>query len=190
MFSQNKEEEIILNYFGDFVGTFLDLGAFDGVNLSNTRALVEKGWNGVLIEASPTVFKLLEKNCVPYPHLELHNIAISGSINGDIEFFDNHNAVATMHEGELKRWGSTETFNKITVPCREVRGFIGARQFDFISCDIEGEDMRVLKKLDMTDTKMVCVEWNGKGRAMYDMIMRVWGMKCLHVNAENLIYGK
>ena len=30
-----------------------ELGACDGVNLSNSRALIEAGWRGVLVEASP-----------------------------------------------------------------------------------------------------------------------------------------
>jgi hypothetical protein len=48
-YSQNKEEEVILNYFNGHVGTFVDLGANDGITFSNTRALAERGWKGVLI---------------------------------------------------------------------------------------------------------------------------------------------
>ena len=38
-----------------FKGTFLDLGAYDGVDLSNTRALTELGWAGVCIEPNPVI---------------------------------------------------------------------------------------------------------------------------------------
>ena len=41
MYSQNQEEKYILKHFKDKQGTFLDLGAYDGKELSNTRALVE-----------------------------------------------------------------------------------------------------------------------------------------------------
>ena len=50
MYSQNNEEEIILNFFKEKKGIFLDLGAYDGIGLSNTRALAEKGWKGVCVE--------------------------------------------------------------------------------------------------------------------------------------------
>lgn len=39
MFSQNQEEKYTLEYFKNFKGRFLDIGAADGVGLSNTRAL-------------------------------------------------------------------------------------------------------------------------------------------------------
>jgi hypothetical protein len=53
MYSQNLEEQYILNYFGDYVGTFLDLGCNDCLTFSNTRALALKGWKGIFIDPSP-----------------------------------------------------------------------------------------------------------------------------------------
>jgi FkbM family methyltransferase len=53
-YSQNKEEEWLLKIFEDKKpGRFLDIGAYDPFELSNTRALYEKGWSGVVIEPSP-----------------------------------------------------------------------------------------------------------------------------------------
>ncbi len=37
MYSQNNEEEVILNHFKNFKCTFLDLGAYDGIDLSNPK---------------------------------------------------------------------------------------------------------------------------------------------------------
>src|SRR5688572_15752664 len=96
-YSQNNEQDVILKYFGDYVGTFLDLGAYDGINLSNTRALVRKGWGGVMVEASPTVFERLKLNCEVFNRLCLLNFAVSDK-DGVAEFYDNQNAVATMHK--------------------------------------------------------------------------------------------
>ncbi len=53
MYSQNEEEKYILEYFGDKVGTFADIGCNDCQTLSNTRALYELGWKGILVDASP-----------------------------------------------------------------------------------------------------------------------------------------
>jgi len=61
MFSQRDEETYILEHFKGSTGTFLDLGAYDGVMFSNTRQLALNGWCGVCVEPSPTVLpKLLE----------------------------------------------------------------------------------------------------------------------------------
>jgi hypothetical protein len=50
-------------FYGLENGTFLDIGALDGVRDSNTLALERVlGWKGVLIEASPTSFSELQKN--------------------------------------------------------------------------------------------------------------------------------
>ena len=39
-YSQNNEQDIILQYFGNRKGFFLDIGANDGITLSNTYALL------------------------------------------------------------------------------------------------------------------------------------------------------
>ena len=50
-------------FYGLENGTFLEIGALDGVRYSNTLALERVlGWKGVLIEASPTSFTKLKKN--------------------------------------------------------------------------------------------------------------------------------
>jgi len=64
MYSQYNEEDTILEYFKDKVGTFMDIGAGDGVTDSNTHRLSELGWNGICIEYDGILFKRLEENYV------------------------------------------------------------------------------------------------------------------------------
>lgn len=53
-YSQNNEEAVLLDFFGNKAdGAFLEIGAFHPTRLSNTRALVERGWSGVMVEMSP-----------------------------------------------------------------------------------------------------------------------------------------
>ena len=50
-YSQTGEQQVIFDYFGpEFKGTFLDIGANDGVTFSNTYGLSLKGWRGVCVE--------------------------------------------------------------------------------------------------------------------------------------------
>jgi hypothetical protein len=53
-YSQNNEEAVLLDYFGDKAdGMLLEIGAFHPTRLSNTRALLERGWSGMLCDMSP-----------------------------------------------------------------------------------------------------------------------------------------
>ena len=55
-YSQNGEEQVILNIFdtlGMTKGHLVDLGAGDGYSMSNTRALLERGWTGDLYDGNP-----------------------------------------------------------------------------------------------------------------------------------------
>src|SRR5690242_2629682 len=99
-YSQSNEQEAILKYFGDFIGTFADLGANDGQTLSNTRALAEKGWCGVFVEPSPMPFAKLKnlyekekKGC-----FYLYNFAI-GNFNGSGVLHDSGSLLKTGDTG-------------------------------------------------------------------------------------------
>src|SRR5688572_3924661 len=118
-YSQNMEQDVILKHFGNYKGTFLDLGSYDGVNLSNTRALMRLGWQGVMIEASPRVFVRLLLNCKDFPGLTMLNFAVSDH-DGIVKFFDNLNAVATMHQDQVDRWDN-EQFDQIEIECRDIK---------------------------------------------------------------------
>jgi hypothetical protein len=63
-YSQNGEDgviEEILKRIGIKQGWFVEFGAWDGKHLSNTYALVEKGWKGVEIEGGEKKISTLQK---------------------------------------------------------------------------------------------------------------------------------
>lgn len=63
-YSQNGEQAHILHYFeimGIKKGHLVDLGAGDGYTMSNTRALLEKGWTGDLYDGDPKGAKDVKK---------------------------------------------------------------------------------------------------------------------------------
>lgn len=193
-YSQNREQDIILSYFRGQTGTFLDLGSYTGMELSNVRALAELGWKGVMVEASPTVFRKLKKNYRKLPKIELFNCCVATQ-TGIFEFLDNPNAVGTLHKHEAERWTGAQEFTKIDVQCLEVNELISMckyQTFDFISCDIEGEDLNVIRRLDFDKlkTRMVCVEFNGQHKHVYSRILKPFRFKLIHQNGENLIYAK
>mgnify|MGYP002683653028 FL=1 len=197
MYSQNNEEQLILDHFGPvFKGTCLDLGANDGVTLSNTRACIERGWKGVMVDASTEMCDKLRRFDV-----EVHNVAM-GNTDGLLTFYESgehlgkgdQSLVSTIVPAEMDRW-TNETFTPVTVECITFKTLLSRssfKTFDLISIDIEGMDLDVLTQMDLTalGCKMLIVEFNGKGQADYDSYCYGHGMYLYAKNAENLIYVK
>lgn len=198
MHSQNNEEQIIKDYFGDFVGTFLDAGANDGVTLSNTRALALAGWCGVLVEPSPKAFARLKENCKGYKCLYTYNFAL-GNHNGTAVLqessallgADDVALVSTLRPDEMDRFKTVVKYTPVEVKIFKWKTFLNRlkyKSFDFISVDIEGYDADVLEQIDLTNTRMVCVEWNGKNKQRF--VDACPGFRLIAENGENLIFAR
>jgi hypothetical protein len=72
VWSQNGEDGVVqamLRILNVQKGWVCEFGAWDGKMLSNTFALVEKGFKAVHIEADPEKFKDLQKTCQSYPNI-------------------------------------------------------------------------------------------------------------------------
>lgn len=195
MYSQNNEQQVILDYFKDTKGSFLDIGAYDGVDLSNTRALSELGWSGVCVEPNPTVFEKLAYNYLGNKNVHCYELAV-GTIDGEFEMMCNDTYYSTLSETETKRWESNPSiqFVKELVEVVTFETFLKnskIKTFDFISLDAEGVDLDILKQIDLTKVgcKMICVEWNGKDFLEYNNYITKFGLQLISQNAENLIYA-
>lgn len=187
MYSQNNEEQIIAEYFGDFTGTFLDIGANDGKTFSNTAKLVELGWDGVMVEPSPATFKKCQSTHKDNKVVVL-NAAVSDKV-GWVEFFETSDTLlSSMNESLAKSWGvSYEKIKVQSIKFIQLTHHYGS--FDFISIDAEGMDLTILKQINLTKTKLICIE-AGPHESEMKQYCEGFGMKLIHRNFENLIMGK
>lgn len=194
MYSQNNEEQIILEYFKDFKGTAVDIGANDGVTFSNTKRLSELGWDVHLIEPSESAYNKLIVNTVGrYYNFGIH------TYTGKCEFFINDphipnddSLLATAKAEEKNRWRGVY-FKDSEIDVKTWEDFTkisGVKDFDFITIDCEGLDLDVLKQIDLTNTKMLIVEWNGKKIESFTEHVFKYNLKLHSYNAENLIFVK
>ena len=199
-YSQNAEDTAIQNYFGLYKGTLLDIGANDGKTFSNSLALIEKGWEGVLVEPSPSAFEKLSSLHKGNAFVKPYNVAI-GTENGPVDFYDmaahvgngDTSLLATMDEQETKRWVGTE-FTKTKVRCVDYKIFLEfspIKWFDFITIDAESKDIEILRQIDLIRTKCLCIEWNGKEAdlAVIRSIVPV-EMKEIYRSLENVIFAR
>lgn len=207
-YGQNKEDEVInslitAKYGSDFKGTILDLGANDGITLSNSRYFIENGWSAVLVEAGKLPFSKLMNTIQP------NTIAINcaiGNQDGWLTFYESTNLlnaddvglVSSLVADETQRWRNAGIgFHEYEVACFTWESFLNThhlknKNFDIISIDIEGMDYDVLVQMNLTelDCKVLCVEFNGKEMNKYVEYAEKHGMKLMHQNAENLIFLK
>jgi hypothetical protein len=81
-FSQFGEEGIVRRIFaelGTAAGYCCEFGAWDGVHLSNTHALMQKGWHGLLIESDGERFSALSKTYRENPRAECLRTLVDGA---------------------------------------------------------------------------------------------------------------
>ena len=67
-------------------GTFVEIGAFDGITYSNTSCLAERGWAGLLVEPVPEFAAQCRRQYQDSPSIEIVEVAV-GSEDALIETF-------------------------------------------------------------------------------------------------------
>lgn len=193
--SQNNEEAVILEYFGGRTGSFLDIGANDGRTFSNTHALALLGWKGVCVEPSPVAFASLSETYKRNLDIELVQAAITAE-NRKFSFHQSSDTlVSSLDSAQPERW----SHHNFTWDVVEVEGLTfpallescDLRQFDMISIDAEGYDYEILRQMDLDalGCKLICVEY-GTDEAKIAAHCQAFGMKLIHRNDMNVIYGK
>jgi FkbM family methyltransferase len=197
-YSQNNEQDIILQYFGNRKGFFLDIGANDGQTLSNTYALQLQEWKGVLIEPSEEAFNRIKAS----NGVQKFNVAI-GTEDGHCTFHEmgNHlnagdvSLLSTIKKTELKRWPGVEFKERMTEvwTYKTLLKHSPLKFFDFISIDAEGVDYEILEQIDLKYTDMVCIEHNSNAD-LFQLIKEYCNnaglYKCLLNNLENVIWAR
>lgn len=206
MYSQKNEDAHIINYFEthhgkDFKGNILDIGANDGVTISNSRALIEKGWRGDLVEPAAIPFRKLENLYFQNEEIGLHRIALDSKI-GKVTFYESGSHLSSKDSGLLstlvpeekgRMWWSRTRYTEYEINTldfktfREKYALYGS--WDFISIDAEGKDWEILKQINLKEVgcKCLCVEHNGIDTQKYIDYGKNHGLTTLLINNINLV---
>jgi FkbM family methyltransferase len=202
-YSQNGEDLLIQNYFGDYIGTVLSIGENDGVTYSNALALIEKGWGAVLVEPSMKVFPKLKEIHHNNDKVHVLNVAIGDDLeettlydSGDFLIKGTCSLLSTCKPSEIKRWGDV-TFEETTckmISFQNLRENSYHKTYDFITIDCEGYDLYVLKQIDLNAVgcRCICIEHNSFPEVLQQMKDYIYGFGFREVgyNAENIICVK
>ncbi len=162
-YSQNGEDCLLREFFDPTKkGYFVDIGAFDGIHLSNSYAFEQLGWKGICVEAHPEYFSLLKKNrpqslCLHYACVRQRN---THRIEFQVEKMGLLSSVLATHEfredvrARYEDRGLTfQGFRPVEVPAAALDELLEKyydRKFpiDFVSLDVEGLEPEVLQGFD------------------------------------------
>ena len=197
-YSQSGEQAIILKALGyqpgfngvaeiiaggPLTGKFLDIGAWHPKTFSNTRALYELGWSGVMVEPSPGPMRDLLKEYGRDGRITLIQALISLNHRTLALLHVTDDALSTTDEGLRKAWGERGGyFGKLWVPQVPLGQLLSGDPFDFINIDAEGQSGKLFLEVLYLGTPMpqcICVEHDGSAEEMREV-----GKKCGYRNAQ------
>lgn len=162
--SQFGQDNHVLHtiYKGKRNGFFVDIGAYDGKDMSNTLIMErDYEWTGICVECNPRYYKSLSEcrtsknyDCAIYNVDDAELEFIDDSVGGCSGFVETNSHTHILHEKIIK----VKT-KKLTTLLSEA----GAPQFiDFLSIDTEGSELSILQEHDFDRYTFgyICVEHN------------------------------
>jgi FkbM family methyltransferase len=160
-YSQHADDFIAWQLLGKKErGLVVEVGAFDGVHLSNSYSLEQLGWQSICIEPNPIIFSYLQRH---RPNSTNIQVAITGDPTAQsVSFYAEEIGVlsgCTLDIEDVKRRydarGLTYKAPKeIEVPASTLNGILEKQkvkpcEIDIVSIDVEGFEIAVLEGFDI-----------------------------------------
>lgn len=190
MFSQYGEDDLFLPLLPE-IGRFLDIGAWHPTDKSNTRALFERGWSGILIEPSPGPLLNLLNEYADEPRIQIISAAVSCE-PGLINLHVTDDAVSTADRAQYEEWKKVTKFRgMLTVPALSVHQLFTqfGGNFDFVDIDIEGASVDVFAAMLKMGPrpKVIMVEHDSRFVEL-SQHAEAADYRMIHENGTNRIY--
>ncbi len=162
--------EIYENYLGyKKDGSFVEVGAFDGLSWSNTFGLAVAGWKGIFFEPQPDYYIQCQKNYEDFPNIKIINSCVGDHI-GKIKLYTGY-SLATTDLESLKEYNKIDWFKGVLDENKHVESNIDTldnflekenfnEEFDVLGIDVEGAEYSVLKGFTISKwkPKLVIIE--------------------------------
>lgn len=151
-FSYAQEgEDLVLDRFigGKRGGFYVEVGCHDPFRFSNTYLFYRRGWGGVCIDPLPGTAKRFGRW---RPRDQVLEVGVSQAPGVMLYYMFNEPALNTFDEATAERRDGLRGYRlekKISVPVNSLEaildGMVLPDQIDFLSVDVEGFDLDVLK---------------------------------------------
>lgn len=198
-YSQIGQDKYFIENFTDpsKKGFFVDVGMNDGINISNTLALEQRGWKGLGIEVNDDLFEQAKRNrtctvvneCVFSRNDEEKTleIPIHAPIPGGNSLLVRIKDL-NPHPHFANQFTKMSTFVKRTKTLTKIFEEQGVPAIiDYMSIDIEGADYDALVGLDFSKytMKFLTIEWGGVDRGYLSQIQTLMESKGYKVHRMN-----
>ena len=166
--SQARQSEIVDDIFEKKTnGFFIECGAADGVHLSDTIFFEEtRNWTGLLIEVDPNLFSDLLRS---ERHSYMTNACLSPHDHAVVLEYTivNHTLLGGLSDYmEPSHHRNTDRHDRHSVmvqcfPLASILSAIGVSQIDYMSLDVEGSELSILKSIPFSsvDIDVMSVEY-------------------------------
>lgn len=200
-YSQYNEQDHILRHVpqafeADVKGRFLDIGGWHPTDKSNTRALWERGWEGIIIEPAPVPFEALLRGYGKDPRIKLICAAV-GVEAGLAQIHASCDLVSTTDEATFKKWdkqqgGICEYYGTFLTPqITPSQIFHQFGGFDFISIDTEGTSVDIFHAILATGARprCMCLEYDDR---LSEALVAASdaGYRAVHTNGTNVVLAR
>jgi FkbM family methyltransferase len=172
-------------------GFFLDIGAHDGVDISNTYLLEHRyNWAGICIEANPVTFEVLKRNrrstCVN---------ACLDSKEGEVEFALRGVLGGIIRDG-LDNIKSHSDFTTHRIPTTTLLKVLKEHEaptvIDYLSIDVEGAEETILASFPFEHYRFNCITIERPSEMLrklfvthgYVLIKEISGLDCFYVHRQ------
>lgn len=160
----NGLSEIYEKYFGEKTdGYYVEIGAYDGYEWSNTWGLMALGWSGLAVEPNPSMFDQLLQNCSE--KITCCKVAVGKNASCLLRI---SGAISTTSEEQTDIYRECEWYSgnepMVEVPMVTLNKLLEDMQspenFEVLVIDTEGTEFEVLETFDIDKwkPKMVIVE--------------------------------
>lgn len=172
----NNLDKKLLKYISHKNGFYVEAGAYDGIDQSNTKLFEDKlNWTGLLVEPIPSYYDRCKKN---RPNNIVENFALSNK-SEMVEIFDaglmtivsdsiTHNGRGLEHANAyVEKHAKNHKIKKLAVKSIKLQELFDRHEIttvDLLSLDVEGYEYKTLCGIDFSKTKIdyILLECNVK----------------------------
>ncbi len=178
-------------------GFYVDVGANNPIDCSNTARFFKKGWSGINIEPNPKNILLFKRKRPTDTNLGIGIASKKGVLNY-YEFEEDMLSTFSEKEAEEYKKQGKRIVKKHRIRVEKLSTVLGKytrSEIDFLSIDTEGFDMEVLKSNDWNKyrPKTICIESTSRGYGRdlsdeFDKYLSTRGYKKAAQTRLNTIY--